>query len=271
MDSFLQLLVNSEEKNIQEDIKRCWNLNTVIEVHNLVKEFNGCKILDNVSFNVDRGEVFGYLGPNGAGKTTTLRILLGLIKPTSGEVFVLGENPLDNSKLRMKIGVLLEDNGLYNSLTAYENLDLYARLYGLANAVERRRRIIELLDFIGLYERRDDKVGYLSRGMKRKLAIARAILHHPEIVFMDEPTSNLDPKTRVLIRDLILELAHEEKTTMFIISHNLNDVEKVCSSVAILVNGRIIARGPIDELKKQIIGRELAEVSLEDVYMKIVR
>jgi len=159
-----------------------------------MKEFDDYRVLDSISFNVYRGEVFGYLGPNGAGKTTTLRILLGLIKPTSGEVFVLGENPLNNSKLRMKIGVLLEDHGLYNSLTVYENLDLYARLYGLSNSLERRRRIIELLEFIGLYERRNDKVGFLSRGMKRKLAIVRAILHHPEIVFMDEPTSNLDPK-----------------------------------------------------------------------------
>jgi len=245
-------------------------LNTAIEVHNLMKEFNGYRVLDSISFNVYRGEVFGYLGPNGAGKTTTLRILLGLIKPTSGEVFVLGENPLNNSKLRMKIGVLLEDHGLYNSLTVYENLDLYARLYGLSNSLERRRRIIELLEFIGLYERRNDKVGFLSRGMKRKLAIVRAILHHPEIVFMDEPTSNLDPKTRVLIRDLILELAHKENTTMFIISHDLNDIEKVCSSIVILVNGRIVARGSVDELKRQFMSRESSEVSLEDVYMKVV-
>ena len=245
-------------------------MNTAIEVHNLMKEFNGYRVLDSISFNVYRGEVFGYLGPNGAGKTTTLRILLGLIKPTSGEVFVLGENPLNNSKLRMKIGVLLEDHGLYNSLTVYENLDLYARLYGLSNSLERRRRIIELLEFIGLYERRNDKVGFLSRGMKRKLAIVRAILHHPEIVFMDEPTSNLDPKTRVLIGDLILELAHKENTTMFIISHDLNDIEKVCSSIVILVNGRIVARGSVDELKRQFMSRESSEVSLEDVYMKVV-
>jgi len=235
-----------------------------------MKEFDDYRVLDSISFNVYRGEVFGYLGPNGAGKTTTLRILLGLIKPTSGEVFVLGENPLNNSKLRMKIGVLLEDHGLYNSLTVYENLDLYARLYGLSNSLERRRRIIELLEFIGLYERRNDKVGFLSRGMKRKLAIVRAILHHPEIVFMDEPTSNLDPKTRVLIRDLILELAHKENTTMFIISHDLNDIEKVCSSIVILVNGRIVARGSVDELKRQFMSRESSEVSLEDVYMKVV-
>ncbi len=245
-------------------------MNTAIEVHNLMKEFDGYRVLDSISFNVYRGEVFGYLGPNGAGKTTTLRILLGLIKPTSGEVFVLGENPLNNSKLRMKIGVLLEDHGLYNSLTVYENLDLYARLYGLSNSLERRRRIIELLEFIGLYERRNDKVGFLSRGMKRKLAIVRAILHHPEIVFMDEPTSNLDPKTRVLIGDLILELAHKENTTMFIISHDLNDIEKVCSSIVILVNGRIVARGSVDELKRQFMSRESSEVSLEDVYMKVV-
>ena len=246
-------------------------MNTAIEVRSLTKEFNGHRVLDNISFNVYRGEVFGYLGPNGAGKTTTLRILLGLIKPTSGEVFVLGENPLNNSKLRMKIGVLLEDCGLYNSLTVYENLDLYARLYGLSNSLERRRRIIELLEFIGLYERRNDKVGFLSRGMKRKLAIARAVLHYPEIVFMDEPTSNLDPKTRVLVRDLILELARKKDTTMFITSHDLDDVEKVCSSIAILVNGRIVAKGSVDELRRRFISRGSSEVSLEDVYMKVVR
>ncbi len=234
-----------------------------VEVCDLVKEFDGRRVLDHVTFNVREGEVFGYLGPNGAGKTTTLRILLGLIKPTSGKVVVLGEDPVNNDELRVRVGVLLESDGLYDTLTAFENLDFYARLYGLSNSSERRERIVKLLKFMGLYERKDDKVGCFSRGMRRKLGIMRAIVHSPEVVFMDEPMSGLDPETRAIIRSLIVKLAKEESVTMFIISHDLHDVEEICSSAAILINGRVIANDPIENLKRRF-GKPVMEITFVD-------
>jgi len=213
----------------------------VIIVKNLVKKINNKPILNNISFNVERQEIFGYLGPNGAGKTTTLRILLGLMKPTSGKALVLGDDLSKNINLRRKVGVVLENDGLYNKLTAYENLDFYSRIYGVSNGNERNRKIKELLDLVGLYDEKDKKVGYYSRGMRRRLAIARALIHDPEIVFMDEPTSGLDPEAKITIRNLISQLAKERDATIFLISHDLDEVERLCSKVAILVNGRIAA------------------------------
>jgi len=181
----------------------------VIIVENLVKKINDRFILNNISFNVERREIFGYLGPNGAGKTTTLRILLGLMRPTSGKALVLGGNLSKDINLRRKVGVILENDGLYNKLTAYENLDFYSRIYEVSNSSERDRRIKELLDLVGLYDEKDKKVGYYSKGMRRRLAIARALIHDPEIVFMDEPTSSLDPEAKIIVRNLIFQLARE--------------------------------------------------------------
>ncbi len=166
----------------------------MIEVQNLTKTFNGKAVLKDISFKVKEGEIFGYLGPNGAGKTTTMRIILGLLNPTSGNAFVLGQNLGENEKLRNKVGVLLENDGVYDKLSAYENLHYYAQLYGLSDSVERKRRIGELLEFVGLSDRRNDKVGEFSKGMRRKLALARAIAHEPEVLFLDEPSSGLDPE-----------------------------------------------------------------------------
>ena len=213
----------------------------VIIVENLVKKINDRFILNNISFNVERREIFGYLGPNGAGKTTTLRILLGLMRPTSGKALVLEGNLSKDINLRRKVGVILENDGLYNKLTAYENLDFYSRIYGVSNSSERDRRIKKLLDLVGLYDEKDKKVGYYSRGMRRRLAIARALIHDPEIVFMDESTSGLDPEAKIIVRNLIFQLARERDVTIFLISHDLDEVERLCSRVAILVGGRIVA------------------------------
>ena len=157
----------------------------VIEVEGLVKEFNGRRVLHDVTFHVRRGEVFGLLGPNGAGKTTTIRILLGLLEPTSGKALVLGGRLSENRELRGRVGVVLESDGLFPKLTAYENLDFYARVYGLRSRIERERRVKELLELVGLYEVRGLKVGYFSKGMRRRLALARALIHDPEILFLD--------------------------------------------------------------------------------------
>ena len=229
----------------------------VIIVENLVKKINDRFILNNISFNVERREIFGYLGPNGAGKTTTLRILLGLMRPTSGKALVLEGNLSKDINLRRKVGVILENDGLYNKLTAYENLDFYSRIYGVSNSSERDRRIKKLLDLVGLYDEKDKKVGYYSRGMRRRLAIARALIHDPEIVFMDEPTSGLDPEAKIIVRNLIFQLARERDVTIFLISHDLDEVERLCSRVAILVGGRIVALDTIRRLMYSLERRSI--------------
>jgi len=229
----------------------------VIIVENLVKKINDRFILNNISFNVERREIFGYLGPNGAGKTTTLRILLGLMRPTSGKALVLEGNLSKDINLRRKVGVILENDGLYNKLTAYENLDFYSRIYGVSNSSERDRRIKKLLDLVGLYDEKDKKVGYYSRGMRRRLAIARALIHDPEIVFMDEPTSGLDPEAKIIVRNLIFQLARERDVTIFLISHDLDEVERLCSRVAILVGGRIVALDTIRRLMHSLERRSI--------------
>ena len=238
----------------------------VIIVDSLVKKLNNRLILDNISFNVERREIFGYLGPNGAGKTTTLRILLGLMKPTSGSALVLGEDLSKNINLRRKVGVVLENDGLYSRLTAYENLDFYGQIYGMSNNTERDRRIKELLDLVGLYNERNKRVGYYSRGMRRRLAIARALIHDPEIIFMDEPTSGLDPEAKIMVRNLIFRLAREKDVTIFLISHDLDEVERLCLRVAILVNGRIVALDSIRKLMHNFERKsiEITFKSIED-------
>ena len=237
----------------------------VVEVEDLVKEFNGKQVLHGVTFHVKRGEVFGLLGPNGAGKTTTIRILLGLLKPTSGKALVLGGSLAEDSRLRRRVGVVLEGDGLLARLSAYENLDFYARVYGLRDSVERGRRIRELLELVGLYDARNMKVGYFSSGMRRRLALARALIHYPEVLFLDEPTSGLDPEAKAMVRDLVAKLSRKDGVTVLYTSHDLGEVEKICSRIAVLVKGRIVAQGTLDNL----LGRPYR--SLESVYLELVR
>ncbi|MEM3712882.1 MAG: ABC transporter ATP-binding protein [Thermoproteota archaeon] len=222
----------------------------VIRVENLVKRFGDLIALDGVSFKVNRGEIFGYIGPNGAGKTTTMRIMLGLITPTAGKVEILGENVFKSNGFRWKCGAVLESDGLYERMTAYENLDFYGAIFKISGE-ERSRRIKELLELVGLYDRRYTLVNNFSKGMKRKLAIARALIHDPDILFFDEPTAGLDPDARMMIHDLLLNLSRQRKRTIFLNSHNLDEVEKISSRVAILRKGRIIAMGSMDDLRKK--------------------
>ncbi len=209
-----------------------------VEVRGLSRSFDGRDILRDVSFTVGHGEIFGYLGPNGAGKTTTIRILLGLLAPGTGEVRVLGRDLAADDDARARVGVLFENNGLVDRMSAAGNLTYYAGLYGVDDPAE---RIDELLALVGLADRRDDPVGTFSTGMKRKLGIARAILHRPEVVFLDEPSSGLDPGAQRMVRDLILELSRREEMTVFLNSHHLDEVQRICSTVAILAGGRIRA------------------------------
>lgn len=230
-------------------------MTAVIEVSSLKKDFSGRRVIDDITFSVEKGEVFGYLGPNGAGKTTTMRILLGLLAPSSGKARVLSSDLAVNDRARGKVGVLMENNGLYERLTARENLDYFARLYDIEQP---RDRVAELLEFTGLEERSGEPIGNFSTGMKRKLGIARTILHEPEIVFFDEPTSGLDPEAQHMVRELILDLSKREAMTVFLNSHNLDEVQKICSRVAILHRGKIRVLDSI---------RNLAEKGQKSMYI----
>jgi ABC-2 type transport system ATP-binding protein len=232
----------------------------MIEVKDLTKKFNGKEALCGVSFHVKEGDIMGYLGPNGAGKTTTMRIILGLLKPTSGKALVWGQYLGESIDLRRKVGVLLEQDGLYERISAYENLYYYSGLY---NVPDRRKKIKDLLEFTGLSEVKNNKVGTFSKGMKRKLGLARAIIHSPEVLFLDEPSAGLDPEAQKMVRDLILRLSEEEKITIFLNSHDLDEVQRTCSVVAILKEGKIKAYDTLKNLRGKSSGPTV-EISIPD-------
>ena len=232
----------------------------MIEVHDLTKEFHHKSVLHQVNFAVSEGEIFGYLGPNGAGKTTTMRIILGLLKPTSGKALVWGHDLGQDDEVRRRVGVLLEHDGVYERMSAYDNLDYYAQLYGVPH---RRRKIEDLLELVGLSDRRKEKAGNFSRGMKRKLALARAIIHDPKVLFLDEPAAGLDPEAQKMVRDLILRLSSQERMTVFLNSHDLDEVQRICSRVAILHKGRIEEYDTVQNLRNSL-ARPVVEIVLAD-------
>ena len=232
----------------------------MIEVQNLTKRFSGTTVLRGIDFQVKEGEIFGYLGPNGAGKTTTMRIILGLLKPTSGRALVFGKELSDNDDLRRRVGVLLENDGLYERLSAYENLNYYAQLYSVSDIEE---KIKNLLGFVGLSDRQNDKVGTFSKGMKRRLALARSIIHDPDVLFYDEPSAGLDPEAQKMVRDLILRLSREKGRTIFLNSHDLDEVQRVCSRIAILQKGEIKAYDTVENLRSKF-SKPAIEIALAD-------
>jgi ABC-2 type transport system ATP-binding protein len=210
------------------------------------------RALDDLTIDVPAGIVFGFLGPNGAGKTTTIRLLLGLLEPSSGGAEVLGfDTRTQSQQIRERTGALLEHSGLYERLTAYDNLELYGRIAHMP-AADRRARIQELLSRVGLWERRNDSVSTWSRGMKQKLAVARAILHRPQLVFLDEPTAGLDPMAAAALRDDLAQLAAAEGTSIFLTTHNLTEAERLCSYIGVVARGRLLAAGHPDELRARV-------------------
>ena len=224
---------------------------SIIRIENLIRDFGPVRAVDNLTLEIPPGIVFGFLGPNGAGKTTTIRLLLGLLSPTAGTIEVLEKNiAADPDYIRENTGALLEHNGLYERLSAGENLDFYGRIWKMPSP-ERRARIKKLLSHFELIDRRNDKVGSFSKGMKQKLAVARAMLHKPRLIFLDEPTAGLDPVASARLRDDIAGLAANEGTTVFLTTHNLSEADKICGRIAVINKGKLVATGIPDELKNQ--------------------
>lgn len=223
----------------------------IINVTNLTKIFNGFTAVDHISFSVTAGEIFAFLGPNGAGKSTTINMLTTLLRPTSGNILLNGHDPVSSPhKVRQSFGIVFQDPSLDEDLTAWENMDYHGILYSIPKDV-RTQRIEELLKIVELWERRKDQVKKFSGGMKRRLEIARGLLHHPKILFLDEPTLGLDPQTRSLIWNYIKGLNQSEGTTIFLTTHYMEEAERVTHRIAIIDHGKIIVQGTPDELKKQ--------------------
>ena len=241
----------------------------MIDTENLTKKFGNLTAVDGLTLHVNDGEVFGFLGPNGAGKTTTVRMLCCLISKTSGSAkignYEVG-NRADQQKIRRMIGLLTENVGLYEELSAYDNLDFYGRYYKL-DEQKRKEQIEYLLKILGLWEKRNLAAGTFSKGMKQKLAIARALIHDPQVLFLDEPTASLDPEAAKTVRDFILELK-KQKRTIFLNTHLLDEAEKICDRVGILKT-RLIAIGTPQELRRQLSGRKI-KVQLQHVDNLIV-
>jgi len=225
----------------------------IIEVTDLVKRYNGLTAVNSISFEVKEGEFFGFLGPNGAGKTTTINILCTLLSQTSGRAEVNGYDCLKQPpQVRSSIGVVFQDITLDNDLTAYENLKFHCYLYNMDKR-KAEERIESILNVVGLYDRKDDLVRKFSGGMKRRLEIARGLLHNPKVLFLDEPTLGLDPQTRTNVWQFINDWRKKEGITVFMTTHYMDEAE-VCDRIAIIDHGRIIACGTPDELKKMIRG-----------------
>ncbi len=233
-----------------------------VEVEGLVRKFGDLTAVDGISFTVERGEVFGFLGPNGAGKTTTINMLCTLLSPTAGKAMVDGFDVVKNKReVRQRIGLVFQDPSLDDRLTANENLDFHAVVYAVPHAVREKRKR-ELLETVDLLDRADDLVITFSGGMKRRLEIARGLLHHPRVLFLDEPTIGLDPQTRKYIWDYIGDLKRREDITIFLTTHYMEEAEH-CDRIAIIDHGKIIALDTSENLKN-MVGGDIIRIKTDD-------
>jgi len=225
----------------------------IIKVEHLTKRFDGITAVNDISFEVEEGTIFGFLGPNGAGKTTTINILCTLLSPTSGEAFIAGHDCMkEPAEVRRAIGIVFQDTTLDKDLTAYENLIFHAYLYNVPKN-EMQGRVGNALKFVDLYERKDDLVKKFSGGMKRRLEVARGLIHRPRVLFLDEPTLGLDPQSRTNLWEFITKLPAKHNVTVFMTTHYMEEAE-VCDRIAIIDKGKIIAMGSPEELKRTIGG-----------------
>lgn len=244
-------------------------MTSAIVASELVRYYGDLLAVDHVNFEVQQGEIFGYLGPNGAGKTTTIKILTGLLKPSEGTARVGGYDILrDIHEIKGLIGIVPEVSNVYDELTAWDNLIFAAELYDVSRS-EREKRATEFLGMFDLYDRRDSKVGGFSKGMKRRLTIAMALIHRPSILFLDEPTTGLDARSAVFVRDLIRSL-NDEGITVFLTTHYIEEADQLCDRVAIISEGRIVASGAPERLKSLVLGVHIVEVSFDRVNRGVV-
>ncbi|MCX6716836.1 MAG: ATP-binding cassette domain-containing protein [Candidatus Taylorbacteria bacterium] len=242
----------------------------IIEVKNLSKSFSDFKAVEDISFSVAKGEIFAFLGPNGAGKSTTIKMLTTLSKPTSGEITLNGFNPVKNADaVRHSFGIVFQDPSLDDELTAYENMEFHGVLYGVPKVL-RRQRIEELMKFVELWDRKNSLVKEFSGGMKRRLEIARGLLHHPKILFLDEPTLGLDPQTRNHMWNYLSELNKTEGITVFFTTHYMEEADKIAQRIAIIDHGKIIALGTSAELKAKT-GKATLEEAFLSLTGKVIR
>jgi ABC-2 type transport system ATP-binding protein len=240
------------------------NTPAIIEVRNLVKRFKDVRAVDDISFEVKEGEIFAFLGPNGAGKSTTIKILTTLLKPTGGKITINGHDPSESkNETRKSFGIVFQDASIDENLTAYENMYFHAVLFKVPKEI-RQKLIQELLKFVELFDRRFDLVKTFSGGMKRRLEIARGLLHNPRILFLDEPTLGLDPQTRNHIWNFIREINRNEGMTVFFTTHYMDEAEKIADRIAIIDHGKIIAFGTAKELETST-----NTSSLEDAFLAL--
>jgi ABC-2 type transport system ATP-binding protein len=227
---------------------------SLISVENLTRKFGEVTAVEELTFQVKEGEVFGFLGPNGAGKTTTIRMLCCLISKTSGDAridnYEIGK-PADSLKIRKMIGLVPDNVGLYEDLTVFENLDFYGKLYEFPEG-PRRENIERFLKMLDLWDRKDTRAGSLSKGMKQKLALARALIHQPKLLFMDEPTANLDPESAKTVRDFILEIKQQGRT-IFLNTHNLDEAQRICDRIGI-IKTRLLRTGTPEQIRESLTG-----------------
>jgi ABC-2 type transport system ATP-binding protein len=236
----------------------------IIEVRNLTKSFGAVTAVDDITFDVPEGEIFAFLGPNGAGKSTTIKMLTTLLQPTSGTIRVNGHDPVtDPNAVRHSYGIVFQDPAVDDELTAWENMEFHGVLYGVPKA-ERRERIDQLLRFVELSDRANSPVKEFSGGMRRRLEIARGLLHTPRIVFLDEPTLGLDPQTRNHMWSYLQALNKSDKTTVFFSTHYMEEAERVAQRIAIIDHGKIVAMGTAEALRQQT-----GTNSLEDAFLAL--
>lgn len=234
----------------------------IIEVKNLTKKYKTITAVDNISFSVGKGKIFAFLGPNGAGKSTTIKMLTTLLNPTGGIISLNGFDPSHNQDaVRKSFGIVFQDPSLDDDMTALENMELHAVLYSVPNEIK-NKRIEELLKFVELWDRRNDLAKNFSGGMKRRLEIARGLMHHPKILFLDEPTLGLDPQTRNHLWDYIKDINKKEGMTVFFTTHYMEEAERIADYIAIIDHGKIVAQGTAKELEKQTKTNSLEEAFL---------
>ncbi len=245
----------------------------ILQVKNLTKKFSAkggdFTAVDNISFEINEGEILGFLGPNGAGKTTTIYILLGLITPTAGDIFIFEKNlETHRQEILQQMNFTSPYVSLPYRLTVFENLLIFAHLYNVPNP---KKRIEELIDLFGIRNLRDEPVSHLSAGENTRVGLAKALLNKPRLILLDEPTASLDPQMAHEAREILLRVQKEERTTILYTSHNMAEIEKLCNRIVFLNHGRIIASGTLMEVTNAILREERKEPALEEVFFRAVK